>query len=55
MNAKQTAIDLYPDMPIPTGLIAELYAAARNEELTAVLIAAYKLGYQKGQEDSRKA
>ena len=48
MNAKETALTLYPKMPIPTDLIAELMKAARTEELAAVLVAAYKLGFQQG-------
>jgi hypothetical protein len=48
MNAHETASTLYPKMPIPTDLIAELMKAARTEELFAVLVAAYKLGFQQG-------
>lgn len=55
MNAKQTALDLFPEMPIPTGLIAKLCTAARNEDIATALIAAYKLGYKKGTEDNKKA
>ena len=51
MNAQETALKLYPEMPIPTGLLADLLKAAQTEDLTSVLVAAYKLGYQRSQEE----
>lgn len=51
MNANEIAKTLYPEMPIPTELIAKLLTAAEEEPLATVLIAAYKLGYQQGQEN----
>ena len=51
MNAQETAKTLYPEMPIPTALIGKLLAAAQKEDLVAVIVAAYKLGYQKAREE----
>ena len=51
MNAQETALKLYPEMPIPTGLLADLLKASQTEDLTSVLVAAYKLGYQRSQEE----
>ena len=51
MNAKETALKLLPNLPIPTEMLAQLLKAAETEDLAAVIVAAYKLGYQQGQQD----